>query len=140
MFVEEYFVMPEDGAVEVDVLPRSEVWVEACADFDEGRDAAPDFDAAARRVQDARDDFEQGGFPGAVEADEAEDVAFLDVEADVIEGGKFVVEEFPLQEPYDVFFECVDFLFHEVEFHGDVTHFDDWFSHAMLLSQTYRMK
>lgn len=140
MFVEECLAVAEDGAVEVDVLPRGEVGVEACADFDEWRDAAADFDTAACRAQDARDDFEQCGFPGAVEADEAKDVAFLDVEADVVEGCEFVVEELPLQEPYDVFFECVDFLFHEVEFHGDVAHFDDWFSHAMLLSQTYRMK
>ena len=60
------------------------------ADFEQARDAAAQCDPARSRLGDAREDLEQGRFAGAVAADDAEDLALLDLEADILERPEFL--------------------------------------------------
>ena len=75
----------EDGAVEIDVLAAGELGMEAGADLQQARHAAADFDAALGRRGDAGKDLEQRRFAGAVAADDADDLAPLDLEGDVLQ-------------------------------------------------------
>src|SRR5579885_2869087 len=82
----------EDGAGEEGVFAAGEFRMEACADFEEGADAAADFGESGGGAGDAGKDFEEGGFAGAVASDQAEDFAFADLERDVAESPeKFVL-------------------------------------------------
>src|SRR5579884_2778294 len=82
----------EDGAGEEGVFAAGEFRMEACADFEEGADAAADCGETGGGAGDAGEDFEEGGFAGAVASDEAEDFAFADLERDVAESPeKFVL-------------------------------------------------
>src|SRR5690606_3665565 len=74
----------EDGAVEVDVFAAGEFGMEAGADLEERADAAADLGAAVGRLRDTSEDLEQGGLAGAVAADDANDLALLDLEVDVL--------------------------------------------------------
>src|SRR5690348_13412906 len=76
----------EDGAVEENVFAAGEFGMEAGADFEERAGAAGDFDFAGGGFGDAGEDFEEGGFAGAVASDDADDFAAEDVEGDVFEG------------------------------------------------------
>ena len=67
----------EDRAVQENVLAAGQFRVEAGADFEQARDAAPQLDAAARRLGDAAQDLEQRALAGAVAADDAEHLAGL---------------------------------------------------------------
>src|SRR5581483_6856093 len=81
----------EDGAGEKGVFAAGEFRMEACADFEEGADAAADFGETGGGAGDAGEDFEEGGFAGAVASDEAEDFAFADLERDVAESPEKLV-------------------------------------------------
>ena len=52
---------------------------------------AADADAAAVEIAEAFEDFDGGGFAGAVGAEEAEDFAFVDAEADAADGFEIAV-------------------------------------------------
>src|SRR5205807_1969610 len=77
---------PHDGAVEVDVLPASELGMEAGANFQQRADAAVDNGTSRAGLGDAREHFEQGALAGAVAANDAHGLAVLDLERDVLEG------------------------------------------------------
>lgn len=103
------FAHAEDGAGEEGVFAAGQLGVEAGADFEKAADAAVDFGEAGRGLRDAREDFEQGGFTGAVAADEAEDFAFANVKGDLFEGPEgfvFLAAE-GLQRRADKFFQGV---------------------------------
>ena len=57
--------------------------MEAGADFQQGADTAMGTDSAGRRTGDAAQEFQEGRFAGAVLADDADDVALLDLEVDI---------------------------------------------------------
>ena len=59
--------------------------MEAGADFEEGGDAASVADVACGWGGDMAEELEEGGLAGAVLADDADDVALLDLEVDVLE-------------------------------------------------------
>ncbi len=59
--------------------------MEAGADLQERRHAAADADFSAGRLGDAAQDLEQRALAGAVAADDADDLARLDREGDVLE-------------------------------------------------------
>lgn len=71
------------GTIEIDVFATSELHVEADAKFDEGDEIAIDDDLTAAGVVDAGEDFEKGGFAGAVATNNADKFTFFDVEANV---------------------------------------------------------
>ena len=73
----------EDGAVHEDILPTRHLAMEAGADLQEGTNTTVGTDSAGRRTGDAGEEFEQSGFAGAVLADDADDVALLDLEVDI---------------------------------------------------------
>jgi len=59
--------------------------VEARADFEERADSAPQDGLAFGRVSNAREDLKQCALAGTVPPDDAEDLAALDFEVDVLE-------------------------------------------------------
>ncbi len=71
------------GTIEIDVFATSELHVEADTKFDEGDEIAIDDDLTAAGVVDAGEDFEKGGFAGAVATNNADKFTFFDVEANV---------------------------------------------------------
>ena len=80
----------EDGAVEEDVLPSGELRMEAGADLEQARNASPQRDPPLRRLGDAAQNLEQRAFSGAVAADDAENLALLDLEAHILERPEFL--------------------------------------------------
>jgi len=76
----------KDGAGEESVFAAAELGMEAGAHFQKTADAAVDFGEAGGGTRDARENFEERGFAGAVASDEAEDFAFVHVHGDVFEG------------------------------------------------------
>ena len=66
--------------------------MEAGADLQQAADAALNLDLAAGGGGDAREDFEQGAFAGAIAADDAEDLALANLEADVAQGPEFATD------------------------------------------------
>src|SRR4029078_13335481 len=76
----------ENRAIEVNVLPAGQFWVESGADFQQARDAAAQCDSAQGGLGDPREDLKQGAFAGAIAADYAEYLALMDLEADIVEG------------------------------------------------------
>lgn len=77
------FVHAQDGAVEEDVFAPGEFGVKAGADFEQAGNAPFDFDLSTGGGGDAREDFEQGAFAGAVAPNDAENFALFDGEGDV---------------------------------------------------------
>ena len=75
----------QDSSVHEDILPSRHLAMEACADFQQGAYTAVGTDCAGGRASDAAQEFQEGRFAGAVLADDADDVALLDLEVDVAE-------------------------------------------------------
>ena len=75
--------MPEDRAVQVDVLAAGQLGVEAGADLEQAADAAADVDAPLRRLGDPREDLQQRALAGPVAADDADHLAFADLEGGI---------------------------------------------------------
>lgn len=75
----------EHSAIEVNILTASELHIEADAEFDERNKIAINDDLTAAGVVDAGENFEKGRFTGAVATDDTDELAFFDVEADVVE-------------------------------------------------------
>ena len=73
----------EDGAVHEDIFPTRHLTMEACADFQQRTDTAMRTDSAGGRACDAAQQFKKCGFAGTVLADDADDVALLDLEVDI---------------------------------------------------------
>ena len=87
----------EDGAVEKNIFPAGQFGMKTGADFEQAADAAADFDPAGARFGDAAENFEQGRFPGAVAADDADLFALCDRERNIAQGPKFLLaaEDYP---------------------------------------------
>jgi hypothetical protein len=73
----------EDGAVQEDVLAPGQLGMETGSDFEQAGYSTVEFHSPARRLQNARQDLEQGRLSGAVATDDADDLAALDLEIDV---------------------------------------------------------
>ena len=58
--------------------------MKAGPDLEQAGDAAAQHDAALGRLGDAAQDLEQRALAGAIAADDADDLALLDLEADVL--------------------------------------------------------
>ena len=80
----------EDGAVEENVLPPRQFWVETCADLEQAGDASAQFNPPLGRLGDSAEDLEQRAFASAIAADHAENFPLLDIEANVFERPEFL--------------------------------------------------
>ena len=76
----------QDSSVHEDILPSRHLAMEAGADFEQGAYASVGTDGTGGGACDAGEEFEEGGFTGTVLADDADDVALLDLEVDIAEG------------------------------------------------------
>ena len=76
-------VHPQQRAVEINILAPGQLGVKAGADFEQRAHPAEQIDFAAGRRGDLRQDFEEGGFPRAVAADDAEHFAAPHFEGNV---------------------------------------------------------
>ena len=74
---------PVDRAAQEDVLASREVRVEAGAELEQRADRACDREPPARRLEDAREQAQEGRLAGAVPADDADGLPGLDLERDV---------------------------------------------------------
>ena len=108
--------------------------MKAGADLQEGADPTAHDDLALRWVGDAGEDLEDGALAGAVPADDAEDLAALDLEVDVLEGPEGVLRLCGLPEgPQGVAHRIGDALREpfvglirpDLVFLGEVLHLDD---------------
>src|SRR4051812_36319148 len=76
---------PEERRVQEDVLATGEVGMESRAELEERGHAALDVDGPGRRPRRAGDELEERRLPGSVRADDAERLARLDSERDVLQ-------------------------------------------------------
>ncbi len=81
---------PEDGAVEKDILPPCQLRMEACANFEQARNASLDSDLAVAWLGNSTEDLEQSTLAGTVPADYAEHLAMSDLEAHILECPEFL--------------------------------------------------
>lgn len=79
-------VEAEDGGVEEDIFATGQLGVEPDTEFKHRRDAPVNSHLAAFVGEvDARENFQEGGLPRSIEADDSEKLAFHDLEADRVE-------------------------------------------------------
>ena len=76
---------PEDGGVERGVVAAGELGMEAGAELEDRGDRAVRLERAAGRPRDAAEKLEQRALAGAVLADDADRLAALDFERDVLQ-------------------------------------------------------
>ena len=76
----------QDSSVHEDILPTGHLAMEAGADFQQGADTAVGTDSTSGGACDAGEELEKCRLTGTVLADDADDVALLDLEVDVAEG------------------------------------------------------
>ena len=94
----------EQGAVKIDVFAAGELGVKADAKLDERDERAVDFDVAGFGVINVGEELQKSGFAGAVAADNAEKLTFLDFETEV-------AEDFLASVAFDAFEPVKDGLF-----------------------------
>ena len=75
----------EDSAVHEDILPTRHLAMEAGANFKQRAYTAMGTDSAGRRAGDTGKELKQSGFACTVLADDADDVALLNLEVDIAE-------------------------------------------------------
>ena len=77
--------MPEDRTVQVDVLPPRQLVVKPRSHLEQRSDAACHVDAAGGRISDPGEDLQQRALAGSIAADEADDLALLDLERHAVQ-------------------------------------------------------
>ena len=82
---------PQDRTVEINVIATAELRVKSRAQFEQRRDASVDIDRAGRRMQDSGDHLQQRALARSVLSDNAERLAALHLEADVVERPEILV-------------------------------------------------
>lgn len=97
LLLEEVLLIAEDGAVEENIFAAGEVEVKAGAEFEHRDDIAAAGDRALGGLQDTRNNLEQSAFAGAVTADEAEGLTWVNGEGDILESSKVLILEFTAQ-------------------------------------------
>ena len=120
MRVDELLGVAEESAVEVDVLARGELEVKTRAKLDQGRDVASHDALALAGFEHAGDDLEHGGLARTVGANQADDLARLHLEGDVLECAELGEEQLVLYQLDEVLLEVVELLGRHVEDHSDV--------------------
>lgn len=125
--VDELLGVSEQGAVEGDVLARGELEVKTRAKLDQGRDVASHDALALAGFEYAGDDLEHGGLARTVGANQADDLAGLHLEGDVLECSELGEEQLVLHQLDEVLLEVIELLGRHVEDHGDVVDFDGVF-------------
>ena len=76
---------PENCAAQENVLASGEVGMKTGADFEQAADPSAEFNFAGGRPGDARKNFQQCRFAGAVVTDDADQFALADLQIDVVE-------------------------------------------------------
>src|SRR4030095_15892755 len=77
----------ENRAVQEDVLASGQLRMKSGADFEQRSHASAHDRLSGGRIRDAREHFEQGALSRPVASDDADDLAFGDLERHVIECG-----------------------------------------------------
>ncbi len=80
----------ENRAIQIDVLAAREFRMKTGSDFEKARDTTLDRNAPGARLGDARENFQQGRLACTVAADDAENLATLDVKAHILERPEFL--------------------------------------------------
>ena len=125
--VDELLGVAEESAVEVDVLARGELEVKTRAKLDQGRDVSADDALTLAGFEHTGDDLEHGRLARTVGANQADDLAGLHLEGDVLECAELGEEQLVLHQLDEVLLEVIELLGRHVEDHGDVVDFDGVF-------------
>ena len=112
-------------AVEKNIIIARQLIVKPAAQFQHRRDAAGGDGGALGGLVDAGYHLEQRGLACAVAADDAEDLAALDVEADVVQRVEGFVLLLALEEGDHPFLQARGAVFVHPEVHGYVFNLDD---------------
>ncbi len=132
MAVDELPGVSQESAVEVDVLARGKLHVEARAELDERRDIAAHDAFAFAGLQHSGDNLEHSRLAGTVGAHKAHDRALGNLEADVLECTELLEVKLAFHQLDEVLLQVVQLLGSHVEDHGDVVDFDGVFHIGLL--------
>ena len=80
----------QDRAVEIDVLAARQLGMKAGADLEQTADPSVETDLAPGRLGDPAQDLQQSRLAGAVAADDPDDLPWLDIEGNIIEGSEII--------------------------------------------------
>ena len=122
--VDELLGIAEQGAVQIDVLAGGQLEVKAGTKLNQRRDVTVHLNAALARLKLASDNLEHRGFAGAVGADQAHDLATVNIKRDMLERPKLLKEQFVLGKLDEVLLEVGQRLGRHVKDHGDVVDLD----------------
>ena len=122
--VDELLGIAEQGAVQIDVLAGGQLEVKAGTKLNQRRDVTVHLNAALARLKHASDNLEHRGFAGAVGADQAHDLATVNIKRDMLERPKLLKEQFVLGKLDEVLLEVGQRLGRHVKDHGDVVDLD----------------
>src|SRR5439155_922839 len=82
---------PQAHAADIDVVAPGSFGMEAGPQLEDGGNLAVDLQVAGGLVEGAGQDLEEGALAGAVGADDADDLAAIDLEGHVLEGPEIAV-------------------------------------------------
>ena len=123
--------------------------MEAGADLEEGADPALEVDLAFGGGGDAREDLQEGALAGAVPADDAHDLALLDLEVDVLERPESIMLISNALQAFDGGFEYISETLREglvgpvhpdIVLFGNILEMDDWFLVAVSGYHLYQIR
>ena len=110
-------------AVEVDVFHGGKFRIEARAKLDERGNAAVSLHRALRRLQNAADQFEQRALAGAVEADDAQRIAALQLKGNILQGPERLDGNLVFEHADEIFLDVIHLFAAHVEHHRDLIDF-----------------
>ena len=127
VFFNELLRITQKRAVQVDVFARGKLHIEARTKLDERSNVAINRARPFAGLQYAGNNLQNGGFAGTVRAQNAEHVALLHFEGNIVECTEFLKAQLALQGGNRVFLDAVQLLACHVEDHGHMVHFDHGF-------------
>ena len=127
VFFNELLRITQKRAVQVDVFARGKLHIEARTKLDERSNVAINRARPCAGLQYAGNNLQNGGFAGTVRAQNAEHVALLHFEGNIVECTEFLKAQLALQGGNRVFLDAVQLLACHVEDHGHMVHFDHGF-------------
>ena len=107
----------EHRAVKINIFPCRQFKIKAGAKLNQRRYNAPCHDRALCRCKYSGNDLKQGRFARAVQTDDTENVAFFNVQTDIIECNKVLKHELALYELQKIFLKALKPFLAHVEMH-----------------------
>ncbi len=101
--------------------------MESRPQFEKRGNVSPDPDPSWAGDEDARDHLKKCAFPGSIPSDNPQNLAFIYLEIDIVQGLELSKANFPLQELDCILLEGTDDFFRGAVLYADVVENDDRF-------------